>query len=320
MQKTSKTRNGIFAAAALAALLFSAPAPAHATSKEIIELQTQVQQLLDQVQRLQSTMDARFGVIQHLAEQTADNANQVTAAVTALQQKLNSQNEAVSGKLDASSGQTQALNDSVDELKSRVAKLDKAIQDMQAQLQTIQAQTAPQTPPAGAAPGGTAPAGTMPGTAAPGSPNAGPSANMGSGQPAANQAPPLEETFQAGIRDFEAAKYRVATEEFQDILTYYPQDDLAGSAQFYLGEIAYRQQKYVDAVKEFNAVLEQFSGSAKAPAAQLHKGYALLSLDKKDAAANELRSLIRRYPQSPEAAQARSKLNALGLKIAVAAH
>jgi len=311
----NRLRNRILAATVLAAALVCAPSPAHAASKEIIELQTQVQQLLDMVQRLQSTMDSRFGVIQQLAQQTADNANQVTATVNALQQKLNVQNEAISGKLDVSSGQTQSLNDSVDELKSRVAKLDKAIQDMQAQLQTIQTQTAPQTAPqtpAGGAPG-SAPAGT-------GSDPSGPSATTGAGQPpvanqAANQAPPLEETYQAGMRDLNAAKYMVAEEEFQDVVHYYPQDDMAGSAQFYLGEIAYKQEKYNDAIKDYNAVLEQFSGSFKAPAAQLHKGLALLALDKKEAGANELRSLIRRYPQAPEAAQARSKLNALGVKI-----
>ena len=38
--------------------------------------------------------------MQHLAEQTADQANQMTAAVSALQQKINAQNEAVNGKVD----------------------------------------------------------------------------------------------------------------------------------------------------------------------------------------------------------------------------
>ena len=64
-----------------------------------------VQQLLDQVQRLQSTLDAKMGVLQHLAEQTADTANQMTATVNALQQKLNTENDASGGKLDAVSGQ-----------------------------------------------------------------------------------------------------------------------------------------------------------------------------------------------------------------------
>jgi type I site-specific restriction endonuclease len=135
MQIAGTLRNRLLAAALFAVVLASSPAPAHATSKEIIELQTQVQQLLDMVQRMQSTLDTRFGVLQNLAQQTADNATQMTAAVNALQQKINVQNEATNGKLDITSGQVQSLNDSVDELKSRIAKLDKTIQDMQAQLQ-----------------------------------------------------------------------------------------------------------------------------------------------------------------------------------------
>jgi len=261
-----------------AMVLVSLPAPARATSKEIIELQDHVQQLMDMVQRLQSTMDTRFAVLQHLAEQTADNANQMTTIVNALQQKIAAQSDTTNGKLDTASGQVQALNDSVDELKSRIAKLDKTIQDMQAQLQNIQ------NPPAPAATG-----------------------------PGAPQTPPLKETFQAGVRDYNAAKYDVASGEFQDVLHYYPKDDLAGDAQFYLGEISYRQKSYSDAIKAYNAVLESFPGSAKAPAAQLHKGLSLLQINKRDAGINELRLLIKRHPQTPEAAQAKSKLSALGV-------
>jgi tol-pal system protein YbgF len=140
---------------------------------------------------------------------------------------------------------------------------------------------------------------------------------LGSAPPApmANQAPPLKETFQAGVRDYNAAKYDVATGEFQDVMRYYSSDDLAGAAQFYLGEIAYRQQNYNEAVKDYTAVLEQYSGSNKAPAAQLRKGLALLQMNRRDAGIHELRSLIQRHPQTPEAQQARSKLNGMGVKI-----
>ncbi len=61
----------------------------------------------------------------------------ITATVNALQQKLNTENDASGGKLDAVSGQVQSLNDSVDELKARIAKLDKNVQDLQAQLQNM---------------------------------------------------------------------------------------------------------------------------------------------------------------------------------------
>jgi tol-pal system protein YbgF len=295
MQIGRTFRNRLLAAALVA--MFLAPAPARATSKEIIELQTQVQQLLDMVQRMQSTLDARFGVLQHLSEQTADDANRMTATINALQQKINAQSDATSGKLDTTSGQVQSLNDSVDELKSRIAKLDKSIQEMQAQLQSAQN-------PGSAAPLTSAPQPTE-GGAAPASPGG-------------NQTPPLKETFQSGVRDYNAAKYEVALGEFQDVIHYYPLDDLAGTAQFYLGEIAYRQQNYADAIKSYNAVLEGFSGSPKAPAAQLRKGLALLQLNKKDAGIHELRLLIQRHPQTPEAAQARSKLNGLGVRVQAA--
>jgi len=121
MQKTRILRNRLLAAAVIASIFLCLPLPARAASKEIVELQTQVQQLLDSVQRIQSTLDARLGVIQHLAEQTADDANRMTAVVTALQQKIAAQSDTINGKLDTASGQAQSLNDSVDELKSRIA-------------------------------------------------------------------------------------------------------------------------------------------------------------------------------------------------------
>jgi tol-pal system protein YbgF len=311
MLKTRAIRNRLLTAALFAVVLASMPMPAHAASKEIIELQTQVQQLLDMVQRLQSTLDSRFGVLQHLVEQTADNTNQMTVTVNALQQKINAQSEAGNGKLDSVSGQVQSLNDSVDELKSRIAKLDKSVQDLQTQLQNIQ------NPPAGATPSGLAPGATTPqggpGSMTPGNPSSGTAPEAAS--PAANVAPPLTETFQAGVRDYNAAHYDVAAGEFQDVLRYYPLDELAGSAQFYLGEINYRKLNYAEAVKAYNAVLEGFPGSPKAPAAELRKGFALLEMKKKDAGISELRQLIKRHPQTPEAAQARTKLNAMGVHI-----
>ena len=299
-----------------ALVVTSVPVPAHAASKEIIELQTQVQQLMDMVQRLQSTVDTRMGVMQHLVEQTADNANQMNATINALQLKINGQTEATGGKLDTVSGQVQSLNDSVDELKTRLAKLDKSLSDMQAQLQNIQTppQPAPGSQiPAGQTPGGPSSGGQGTDQGAP--PQGGGGVAPGAVAPAANAAPPLKDTFQSGVRDYNAAHYDVAASEFQDVLHYDPMDDLAGSAQFYLGEIAYRQLNFADAVKSYNAVLEGFPGSPKAPAAQLRKGLALLQLNKRDAGVHELRTLIQRHPQTPEAAQARTKLNSMGVRI-----
>jgi TolA-binding protein len=304
MVTANRFRNVISLVILSAALVGTTPARAESTKDTVVDLQRRVQDLMDAVQRLQSTVDSKFGLIQHLVEQTADNANRVTASVDALQKKLDAQNETTNTKLDTTSGQFQSLNDSVDELKSRMGKLDKAISDLQGQLQNIQ--NPPQAVP-GVQPGAGA---TEPGA------GGGPAAQGGPGAaPAAPQAPPLQETYQAGLRDFNTGRFQVAQGEFQDVLTYYPQDDLAGNAQFYLGEIAYQQKDYPTAVKSYNAVLESFSGSPKAGAAQYHKALALLAQGKRDAGIRELRALIQRRPQTPEADQARHKLNGMGVRI-----
>jgi len=298
MPTANRFRTAFLLAALVSPIAGSAPLRAESTKDTVVALQTQVQQLLDAVQRLQSTVDSKFALLQHLVEQTADNANRVTASMDALQKKINAETEATNGKLDSTSGQIQSLNDSVDELKSRMSKLDKSIQDMQGQMQNTQ------NPPTGipGQPGG-APSAATPGAGAP------------EGTAGGGQAPPLQETYQAALRDYNTARYDVAAGEFKDVLTYYPQDELAGNAQFYLGEISYKQGDYAGAVKAYNAVLEGFSGSSKAPAAQLHKGQALIKSGKRDAGVRELRALIQRHPQTPEATQARAILNGMGVHI-----
>jgi TolA-binding protein len=319
MDRSCTTRNRLLVLVAAALLFVPAAVPAHAVSKEIVQLQTQVQQLLDMMQRLQSTLDSHFGVMQNLAQQTADEAKQMNATVNAMQQKLNAETDAINGKQDAISGQVQSLNDSVDELKARIAKLDKTVQDLQAQLQTMQAQQAQAmqgAAPGAAQPGSANPAGPDQASGMPGAPANAPAPAINS----APQAPPLQETLQAAERDFDAGRYKVAQGEFGDVVHYYPLDDAAGTAQFYLGEIAYQQKDYANAINDYNAVLEGFGGNAKAPAAQLHKAYALLDTDKRQAGIDELRELIRRRPQTPEARAARSKLNGMGVRIVPGQH
>jgi tol-pal system protein YbgF len=300
-------RKSLLAAAALLLLTITGlPPRAHAVAKEIIELQTQVSQLQDLITQMKQSNDERMGVLLHMVQQNADNISHMTTQVTAMQQAMSSQNEN-----QQLSGQMQALNDSVDELKTRIGKLDATLQSMQAQLQNVQ--NPPATGPA--QPAGPAPAG--PNGMANSFPPAG---NLAPPAGAANDsgnapAPPLQQTYQAALRDYNSAKYELSNSEFSDVIKYYPQDDVAGNAHFYMGEIAYRQGKYSQAVKQYDVVLEQFAGNPKAPAAQLRKGESLLQSEQREAGAQELRSLIQRYPQTPEAAEARSKLNGMGIRI-----
>lgn len=308
MSNARTLRNRLLAVILAVTLAGVAPARAHATSKDIALLQEQVNQLMDMVQRLQSTVDTKLGGLQQLVEQATDNANKMTAAVEALQQKIAAQNEALSGKMDATTGQVQSVSDSIEELKSRLDKMNQNLQSLQTQVQNLQAPPAvqPGTPGTPGTPGAQAPA-------------MGPGAGA-TPAPAVSQAPPLQETYQAAVGDFNAGKYNVAEGEFQEVVQYYPQDDLAAAAQFFLGEIAYRQQNYADAISAYNVVLEKYGNSSKAPAAQLHKGLSLLSMGKRAAGIQELRSLIQKHPRAPEAEQARSKLNGMGVRISAREH
>jgi tol-pal system protein YbgF len=247
--------------------------PAFAASKEIVQLQTMVQQLQNQMSLMQQSFDERMGMMKNLIEQSTDNMNKVAASITTLQQALAKQQTDAGQHSEQLSGQIQALNDSLDEMKARIVKLSKQLDDMQAAQQNL-------ANPAAAQPG-----------AAPPPP-----------------APPPEVLYPNALRDYNAGKYDLAAQEFSDYLKFYPTADLAGNAQFYLAEIEYRSGNFEQAVKDYDKVLEQYPGGNKAKAAQLKKGMALVELGQRDAGAKELRSLIQRYPQSVEADQARQQL------------
>ncbi len=274
-----------FAGSALIAILFFAANSAFAASKEIIQLQTQVQTLSDQVARMQQSLDERMGVLRNLVEQSTDSVNKMSVAVSDLQQKSQSQLGDTNSRMEQVSGQIQSLHDTVDELKARLAKITKQLDDMQQNGQNLAAGQ-----PMAAMPG--APAGN--GAAAP-------------------SAPPPDVLYNNALRDYNAGKYDLSSQEFGDYLKFYSGNDNAGNAQFYLADIEYRQGNFEASVKDYDKVLEQYPGSQKASAAQLKKGYALLELGQKEAGVRELNSLIVRYPRSPEAAQARDRLKRLGV-------
>ncbi len=304
--------------ALLGLALFVPTTPAHAVSKEIVQLQTQVQALQDALNQMQRSNAEQLGVLQHLVEQSNDNINRITQQMTSLSAKVDAE-----GQNNPLSGQIQSLNDSVDELKTRLGKIDASLTTIQNQMQNVNAppagaataaagqqQPAPaalsqQVPQQGAGSDGT----NVPLSGGAQAPNAGNVGGTGTG------VAPEGQLYQSALRDYNGAKYDLATSEFADIVKNYPGSDLAGNASFYLGEVAYRQGLYPAAIRNYDVVLEQFPGNSKAPAAELRKGEAELASSQREAGIADLRALIQRYPTSPEGAQARSLLNGMGVRI-----
>lgn len=298
--------------------------PAFGVSKEIIQLQVQVEQLQNSLQHMQSSTDMRLGALTNLIQQSTDNINKMTVQMNNLATEFKKQNAASSNLDNQLSSQIQSMNDTMDAVKTRLDDMKSQLQSIRSQMQNVNA-APPATGQTDDQSGGAQnaqpplPPGTIP------TPQAGGGGGQPQPQASASQlapsatssqlAPPADQLYQSAMRDYNAARYNIASSEFGDLIKFYPQAALAGNSEFYLGEIAYRQRHYDAAIKHYDAVLEHFSGNSKAPAAQLRKGQALLKLGKKEAAVQELRSLVQRYPQTPEAREGRSQLNGMGVRI-----
>jgi len=253
--------------------------PVSGANKDMVQLQTQVQQLQEQMTAMQRSFDERMGVMKNLVETDTDAVNKVVGALNGLQTTLAKQQGDAASKTDQLSGQMQSLNDTLDELKVRLAKVSKQLEDMQAAQQSQAAQTATQQ----------------------------------ATQQAMATAPPPDVLYNNGVRDYNGGNNDLATQEFSDYLKFYPNTDMAGNSYFYLGEIQFRQGNYQQAAQSYDQVLQNFPSGNKAASAQLKKGFALIELGKQDDGVSELRRLIQRYPHSPEALQARDRLRKLGV-------
>ena len=126
----------------LAAITFTA-APAFAVNKDMVQLQTQIQDLQDAVTKLQQSNDERMGVMKDLVQQSADSINKMATSLDAIHHQLQTQQEAQGTKIDQVSSQIQSLNDSLDELKARLSRLEKLTQDVQNQQQSMSASMPP---------------------------------------------------------------------------------------------------------------------------------------------------------------------------------
>ena len=264
---------------AVLALLCAGATPAWGVNKDMVQLQTQVQDLQDRIALMQKSFDERMGVLQHLIEQSTDQANKVATSVTDLQNTLQKQQGDNGAHADQLSGQIQSLNDTLDELKARLGKVSKQLEDMQAAQQSIAIQQTQQ-------------------------------------QQQAAAAPPPDVLYNNALRDYQAGKNDLAVQEFGDYVKFYPNTDLAGNSNFYLADIQFKQGNYAAAVKSYDQVLQSFPDGTKAASAELKKGLALVELGQQEAGIVALRHVVQRYPKSNEALQARDRLRKLGVATA----
>jgi len=117
--------------------------------------------------------------------------------------------------------------------------------------------------------------------------------------------------YTLGKQHFDRGEYDKARELFQTYLKNYPKSEDADNAQFWLGEICYREKWYEKAILEYQKVIEGYPKGNKVASALLKQAFAFLKLDDKDNARLIFKELVRKYPESAEAKIAKEKLTQL---------
>jgi tol-pal system protein YbgF len=92
--------------------------------------------------------------------------------------------------------------------------------------------------------------------------------------------------------------YPLAEQAFQDFLRKYPNDRMAGEAQFWLGESLFQSKNYQSAAEAFVTMTKKFPSSSKQPDTLLRLGESLAALKQKDLACVTLAEVAKKYPHA----------------------
>ena len=120
-----------------------------------------------------------------------------------------------------------------------------------------------------------------------------------------------EEEFQKALDMIRNQQYLEAKKAFKNFISKYQDDELSGSAHYWLGEIYLLKKEYRDAALIFAEGYQKFPISFKAPDMLFKLSTSLIIIDKKKDACNTLEKLIIEFPKNKLAYKAKKKLNSL---------
>jgi tol-pal system protein YbgF len=120
-----------------------------------------------------------------------------------------------------------------------------------------------------------------------------------------------DEIYRSAKQAFDQGDSEAAKKGFQEFIRRYPKSKNADNAQFWIGEIYYREKWYEKAILEYQNVIEKYPKGNKVPAALLKQGLAFSNIGDKPNAKLILEELNRKYPKSNEAKISTEKLKTL---------
>jgi tol-pal system protein YbgF len=120
-----------------------------------------------------------------------------------------------------------------------------------------------------------------------------------------------DEIYRQAKQAFDQGDSDTARDKFKELIERYPKSERADNAQFWIGEIYYREKWYEKAILEYQKVIENYPKGNKVPASLLKQGFAFLNLGDKANSRLILQELIKTYPKTNEAKIAKDKLKDL---------
>ncbi len=125
-----------------------------------------------------------------------------------------------------------------------------------------------------------------------------------------------KQEYDAAYEMLKKNDFAKAEKAFADFVKKYPHEDLAGNAQYWLGETFYVRKDYEKAVVAFAEAYQKYPKNHKAPDNFLKLGLSMQALGKKSEACTVFKNFVKEYPQAPAAFRQRAEKEAgkLGCK------
>jgi tol-pal system protein YbgF len=118
--------------------------------------------------------------------------------------------------------------------------------------------------------------------------------------------------YEQGYGDYLQRDYAGAETAFSQLVKNHPDDPLAGSAKYWVGESYFVRKQYKKAADTFLAGYRKYSASDKAPDMLLKLGMSLAELGQKDAACSTFKELTEKFPDDDLSNQAKGEAGKAG--------